>query len=341
MKVLLIKTSSLGDVVHALPAVTEALLHNPDIEFSWVVEQSFADIPRLHSGVTKVLPVSIRQWRMHWWQSRRDIFDFVSRLRETNFDLVIDSQGLMKSGIIAGLARGEAHGYSHASAREGLAGLFYKHGHTIEKQQHAVQRQKQLFATSFGYQSSETVDWGLPIEISGGNKIALIHGTTWISKEWPIEYWQELVRLVRVDGYEPVVPAGNDTECSRAELILGDGSGEVLSGLTLAQLAKALASCKGAVSVDTGLGHLAPALGLPVVGLFGATRPGLTGIIGLSSEMIVSDHLLCIPCLKRHCQYTNSRDSSNIHPPCFEQTTPERVWQALQRQIGSKDTSLV
>ena len=167
----------------------------------------------------------------------------------------------------------------------------------------------------------------------------LLHGTTWPSKEWPESAWTELANLIRQDGFEVMAPSGNEQERERATRILGGRPG-LLDRLPLGDLMSEMQRCAGAVAVDTGLGHLAPALGVPVVGLYGSTSPGLTGILGRQSQIIASDHLPCIPCRKRECQFQKPRDSSNIYPLCFEQTSPELVWQALQLRLRSKETKL-
>ena len=339
--ILLIKTSSFGDVVHALPALTEACAM-AEVNFSWVVEEDLVDIPAMHTGVSEVIPVAIRRWRNDWWGSRAEIGAFLTQLRSKQYDLVIDSQGLLKSAIIASLAKGAAHGYAKSSARESQTSMFYAQTHEVGKSQHAIARQRQLFAAALGYHSNSgagsnfEVDYGLAQHGNPSGSIVLFHGTTWTSKEWPIQYWCSLANLIRSSGHDIVIPSGNAAELRRAGEILGSGAGRILDRLPLNELIKQLRNCVGAVSVDTGLGHLAPALGIPTVGMFGATSPDLTGILGPRTQTIVSDHLPCIPCRKRDCQFSKPEDSSNIYPPCFQPMTPETVWQALQQQIGSK-----
>jgi heptosyltransferase-1 len=338
VNILLIKTSSLGDVVHALPAVTEATANVPDLRFDWVVEEGLTDIPVRHDSVSEVIPVAIRRWRDNWLGYRREISAAIRQIREKQYDVVIDSQGLIKSALLTAVARGEKHGYDKDSAREPMASLFYRCKHTIPGSMHAIQRQKQLFAASLGYQANQLIDYGLRSENVPNQQIMLLHGTTWESKEWPESHWQQLANLVREAGFELLVPAGSQTELARAGRIVGGGQGRILDRLPLGDLMNEIALCSGVVSVDTGLGHLAPALGVPAVGIFGSTNPDLTGIIGPATKVLVSNHLPCIPCRKRTCEFRNSGESRSIYPPCYEQTTPERVWQALQLQIGGKDT---
>ena len=339
MKVLLVKTSSLGDVIHALPAVTEALSRSSDLQIDWLVEEKFRDIPDKHKGIHEVIPVSIRRWRSDWVGAWPEVRTLVKRLRSTHYDLVIDSQGLLKSGLITSFANGETHGYDRGSIRESVACLFYGKKHAVDKNQHAIYRQKQLLGASLGYRSKEVIDYGLATSTSKNKIIMLLHGTTWRSKEWPESAWAALANHILQDGFEVMVPAGNKQERERAIRILGGHTG-LLDQLSLGNLMSEMRRCAGAVAVDTGLGHLAPALGVPVVGLFGSTSPGLTGILGHQSQIIASTHLPCIPCRNRECQFQKPIDSSNIYPPCFEETSPETVWQALQLRLSSNDIKL-
>ncbi|MEZ7973039.1 MAG: lipopolysaccharide heptosyltransferase I [Pseudomonadales bacterium] len=339
MKVLLVKTSSLGDVIHALPAVTEALSKFRDLQIDWLVEEKFRDIPDQHEGVHEVIPVAIRRWRSDWVSAWPEVKALIKRLRSAQYDRVIDSQGLLKSALITFFANGETHGYDRDSIRESIACLFYGKKHAVDKEQHAIHRQKQLLAASLGYRPNQNIDCGLATPTSKKKTIMLLHGTTWPSKEWPESAWTELANLIRQDGFEVMAPSGNERERERATRILGGRPG-LLDRLPLGDLMSEMQRCAGAVAVDTGLGHLAPALGVPVVGLYGSTSPGLTGILGRQSQIIASDHLPCIPCRKRECQFQKPRDSSNIYPLCFEQTSPELVWQALQQRLRSKETKL-
>lgn len=339
MKVLLVKTSSLGDVIHALPAVTEALSKFRDLQIDWLVEEKFRDIPDRHEGVHEVIPVAIRRWRSDWVSAWPEVKALIKRLRSAQYDRVIDSQGLLKSALITFFANGETHGYDRDSIRESIACLFYGKKHAVDKEQHAIHRQKQLLAASLGYRPNQNIDCGLATPTSKKKTIMLLHGTTWPSKEWPESAWTELANLIRQDGFEVMAPSGNERERERATRILGGRPG-LLDRLPLGDLMSEMQRCAGAVAVDTGLGHLAPALGVPVVGLYGSTSPGLTGILGRQSQIIASDHLPCIPCRKRECQFQKPRDSSNIYPLCFEQTSPELVWQALQQRLRSKETKL-
>ncbi|MFT7218757.1 MAG: heptosyltransferase-1 [Candidatus Azotimanducaceae bacterium] len=338
MRVLLVKTSSLGDVVHALPAVTEASAANPELVFDWVVEEAFQDIPALHPAVGRVIPIAIRRWRKNIFHCWKEIGRFKDELRKTEYDLVIDSQGLLKSALVSLMARGPGVGFDRDSARESIASVTYGSAHRVPVDLHAVYRQKKLFGLALGYESTEGIHYGLtlPNRLEShvtDPAIVLLHGTTWESKEWPEVLWRSLADQVRETGFRVVVPAGNQVEFERAKRITNGRLDEILDRQPFASVIDVIRSCRGVVSVDTGLGHLATGLDIPVVGLYGSTSPELTGFLGPHTSVKVSNHLPCIPCRKRHCQYEKNAVSSNIYPPCYEQHSPETVWQALQLQI--------
>ena len=339
MRVLIVKTSSMGDVVHALPAVTEAAGKLPDVEFCWVVEEDLQDIPRRHPGVKEVIPVAVRRWRNSVFTSGGEFGRFRKKLIERRFDVIIDSQGLIKSALISRLARGTRHGFDRRSVREPLAAVCYHHKHPVDTSRHAIERQMSLFAQSLGYETSLTIDYGLAGPTRSGGAILLLHGTTWETKEWPERCWRALAEIVAGAGHDLIIPAGDERELARAERIGAGLPAKVLMRPPLAELITALSKASGVVSVDTGLGHLGAAFDLPAVAIFGATDPRLTGIRGPHTETIVSNHLPCIPCRKRDCQFRRDEDSSSIYPPCYERTTPEAVWQALRSQIDNRPKS--
>ena len=349
MKILVVKMSSMGDVVHALPALADAKQENPDTEIDWVVEEGFSDIPVLHPLVDKVIPIAIRRWRKHWLKSffNGEIGEFIAALRASNYDLIIDSQGLIKSAIVARIARGPVGGFSRNSARESLAGSTYSQSVDVDLSLHAVERQRRLFAGLLGYEVKGITNYGFRIDgvtkfessthpsvAESANSIMLLHGTSWDSKLWPETYWRTLCKILLEAGYKVVIPSGNEIERRRAESIADNTSALLLDPMGLKEMMSIMSTCQGVVSVDSGLGHLACALDIPSVALYGATDPALTGILGPRQSVIVSDHLPCIPCKERNCRYGLEDYSGKIYPPCFEQSTPDSVWLALQSQIS-------
>lgn len=287
-RLLLVKTSSLGDVIHNLPILADIRVHHPDMRFDWVVEESFADIPALHPAVDHVFPVAIRRWRHHLFSAAtwREIAAVRQRIRACRYDLVLDSQGLLKSALIALQARGERHGYDSRSIREPLAALFYTHRHTVSRALHAVTRNRLLAAAALGYPPPQTApDYGirpprqpLPLELPPCYAVAL-HASSRDSKLWPQTHWVELGRTLAAAGVPLVLPWGNERERERAQAIAAQvPHALVLPRLRLAQLATLLAGAWAVVGVDTGLVHLAAALDVPTVALYTDTDPQRTGV---------------------------------------------------------------
>ena len=147
-RLLIVKTSSMGDVIHMLPAVTDMKRANPQLQIDWVVEEGFAHIPAWHPAVNKVIPVAVRRWRKNLlaastWQQVRKLR---KQLRESSYDLVLDSQGLFKSAVVSSWAKKPVAGMDAQSAREGIASRFYRDRYPVARGQHAVPRNRQLAA---------------------------------------------------------------------------------------------------------------------------------------------------------------------------------------------------
>ncbi len=332
MQVLIIKTSSLGDIIHTLPALTDAGRMIPSIRFDWVIEENFREIPGWHPLVDQVIPVAIRRWRKNLWskQTRMELKQFCKTLRATEYDLIIDGQGLFKSLWITRLAKGKLHsGMDWTSAREPLASLFYQRKCSASWDWHAVTRLRSLFSQSLGYALPDSVaDYGIDrtrlIEVNvAQNYLVFLHGTTWVTKHWPEAYWCRLANIANEKGFLIKLPWGNDAERERAERIARScSSAEVLPRLGLVEMAKVLAGAKAVVAVDTGLGHLAAALAVPTVSLYGPTDPVLTGALG-QSQVHLAAKFSCAPCFSRECTF---RDEN---PPCFATLPPEYVWEMV------------
>jgi heptosyltransferase-1 len=328
VRVLVIKTSSLGDVVHTLPALTDAARALPGIRFDWVVEEGFAEIPAWHPAVDRVIPVAIRRWRKNLWQTIRsgEWRQFKQRLREGDYDLVIDAQGLLKSAWLTRYCTAPVAGLGRDSAREPLASRFYDRTYRVPKEQHALERTRQLFAQALGYPLPEGVgDYGLNRAALAGPAsepyLVFLHGTTWASKHWPETDWRALAERMNAEGWAIRLPWGNAAEKARAERIAeGLPKAEVLPRLNLAGVARVIAGARACVAVDTGLGHLAAALDVPSISLYGPTRPGRVGAYGRGQL-----HL---------CASGPSAGSGDREKPCFEGLDAERVIPELQRMLA-------
>jgi heptosyltransferase I len=343
MRVLLIKTSSMGDIIHTLPALTDADNAIPNITFDWVVEDSFAEIPPWHPRVANVIPIALRRWRKGMFS--RDTRAGWGRLRkqwhEQHYDLILDAQGLIKSAFLALFAKGVRVGLDFNSAREALASLAYQRKYTVNFYQHAIVRMRSLFSQALRYDLPDTEpDFGLDRQLfqqasrheSDHEKyIVFLHGTTWTTKQWPETYWMQLADLAAQTGYRVKISGGNAEEVERAERIATYSTAvDVMPRLSILEMATLLANAKAAVAVDTGFGHLAAALNVPTISLYGPTNPVYTGALGKSSIHLAAN-FSCAPCLGRVCTY---KEISAIAPACYAMLPPARVWEAVKGMIG-------
>ena len=288
MKILLVRLSSMGDLIHTLPAIEDLARQCPDVELHWLCEAGFADIARLHPFVKKIHVMKWRQWRKHLFQVEtwREIGCLKQTLRQEAFDFVLDSQGLIKSACFAKMAKSPIYGLDKHSVREGLAAVAYAKTYAVLKGKNAVWRNRELFAQVFGYVMPETHVFGLTVPEAGRLKnleqpyYAALHATSRDSKLWPVENWRALLQKLNEEQQCNVyLPWGNETEKTRAEQI-ADGLpfAIVCDKMNLLQAAYLLKHAVGIVGVDTGLLHLANALEKPVVGIYTDTDPIKTGV---------------------------------------------------------------
>src|SRR3954466_5964580 len=284
---LFIKTSSLGDVIHHMPAVSDARRHLPDARFGWVVEEAFAPPVRLHRGGDSVIPVASRRWRAAPLSARtlREIAAFGRTMREQTYDQVVDAQGLMRSALITRLARGRRHGYDRGSVRERAASWFYDVHHAVDRGLHAIRRNRMLSGEALGYSPDGPLDFGLDrAALMSGvptREVVLLHATARPEKEWPVANWIELGQALATRGYTIVLPARNEAERRRSrQIAAGIPNADVRGLQPLDQVAQMIARAAFVVGVDTGLAHLAAALGVPLVAIFVGTEPGQHGPLG-------------------------------------------------------------
>ena len=302
MHVLIVKTSSLGDLIHALPAVQDAVQALPGLRFDWIAERPFAEIPGWHPAIDRVLGCDLRTWRRRPLQTLRsgDWARFRDALGERRYAQVIDAQGLLKSAWLASRAVGPVSGPDFRSAREPLAALFYERRLNVpaHDRAHAVERNRRLFAQALGYALPDLAaapDYGLdpgrfPRPQIDGRYAMFLHGTTWPSKRWPLEHWQTLGRwLATTQGLRPVLAWGSEAERQDAVAIARQCDGLVLPRLGLTALGGWLAQARVVVGVDTGLMHFAAALATPGLSLYGPTLPQLTGAVGRHQHWLQAD----------------------------------------------------
>jgi heptosyltransferase-1 len=290
MRILLVKTSSLGDVIHNLPVVSDLKRQFPEALIDWCVEEAFADIPRLHPAVGQVIPVAIRCWRKALFSGAtwHEIGVVRQVLASKEYDAVLDTQGLLKSGLITFFVKGPCYGYAAEVAREPLASWFYDKTFIIPPNAHAVERNRWLSAATFDYPVDLPLDYGIlapELDFSWlpeGRRAVLLTATSRDDKLWDEDRWGAVVRHLVEQGLSPVLPWGNERERQRAERIAAASVGTVVApSLSLRELAALMGHAKVAVGVDTGLVHLATALNVPTIALYVATEPALTGVFGV------------------------------------------------------------
>jgi len=348
-KILIIKTSSLGEVIHTLPALTDLHKNCPNAEITWLVEEAFQEIPLWHTAQVRVLPLSVRRWVRKWrrlsiW--RKEVPQFFRSLRADNYDYIVDAQGLIKTGVIARSARGPRYGFTKEQVREPLARFFYQHKIQVppEDYVHAVPRTRAMFSSIFKYPLPiSTADAGIreyfmqnsasPVMYPA--EVLLLHGASWPNKHWPEIYWHELAKSLAAQHVTFQLPWGNATERARAERIAACAPdyGQVLPRTSLMELAQLLIAAKAVVTVDSGLAHLAAALKVPTIALYGPTAAERTGTYGVNQHHLHSA-LPCVPCLQDSCRYANTVDVGHF-PPCLAEIKPQQVLQALRPWLMS------
>ena len=285
--ILLVKTSSLGDVVHNLPVASDIRARFPEACIDWVVEEAFADIPRLHPAVHRVIPVAVRRWRRAplsaatWGELR----EYRTAVRSERYDLVLDTQGLIKSALLTRQARGRCAGYAAEAAREPLAAHFYDAAYAIPKNLHAVERNRRLAAAALGYEPNLPLDYGIAAEplaaawLPAAPYCVLLTASSRADKLWPEAGWLQLAAALNARGLVCVLPGGSAEERERAARLAGGMAQAVAAPpMGITELARLLAGARLVVGVDTGLSHIAAALGRLTFCLFAGSHPELTGV---------------------------------------------------------------
>ncbi|MCC6609247.1 MAG: lipopolysaccharide heptosyltransferase I [Burkholderiales bacterium] len=280
-RILLVRLSSLGDIVHTFPAVTDIARHVPGATIHWAVDESFAELPALHPAVAKVIPVALRRWRRGAFRpgAWRELAALRRILREAPYDTILDLQGLLKSAVVARLARGPRHGHAAKTAREPLAACLYGFRHVAPRGEHAVFQYRSLAAAAFGYRQALEVDYGLavpppPASAPQGRYAVLFHSTSRASKLWAEAHWITLGKRFEAGGVRCVLPWGSAGERERAARLARELARPVVpERMRYAELAGLLARAAVVVGLDTGLMHLAAAVKTPVVGIYCDSSP--------------------------------------------------------------------
>ena len=328
MRVLIVKTSSMGDIIHTLPALTDAAKACPEAVFDWLVEEDFCDIPAWHPHVNDTITVAWRRLRKHPLALLRnkEWRHFKVNMKRRYYDYLIDAQGLLKSAMFARLPHGPIHGYNFSCAREPLAALFYRYRYKIAKNQHATERSRRLFAKVLGYDyQASPLDYGIKVadfalHHTQFQNIVFVHGASSPHKQWSNENWGILGRLCGEQGYRIYLPWHGEQQRQDALAIAQTHpSFSVLPPLQLDGVARVIASATALVTVDTGLAHLAAALQKPVLTLYGATQPERIGTQGTGITWHIQPE-------------ANSK-------PTLLSLSPRKVWQQLKKMLATVNES--
>lgn len=308
MKVLIVKLSSLGDVVHAMPAVQDIVRAFPDAQIDWVVERGFVPLARRCKGVHRVIASDLRRWRKAPFsaQTRRAWGLFKAELQQEKYDAVIDLQGLTKSALVSWLAQLTAKGKRYGLANQTEGSSFEAPARwvadvaiTLAEHSHAVTRSRTLCAQALHYTLPFHMDFGLlahtnkaPSTIKNiafkrglRGMVALVHGTSRADKEWPLAHWRELAQRLNDAGFGVALPHGNPVEEQISKDIAQDlEHAQLWPGMSLDALTDAMATCSGVIGVDSGLSHIAVALDLPHVQIYNFDTAWRTGPLAQSND---------------------------------------------------------
>jgi heptosyltransferase-1 len=294
--ILFIKTSSLGDVIHHMPALTEARKALAPARFTWLVEEAFAPLVALHPAVDAVLPVAWRRWRRSLYAPATwaEIAGSARAIGAQTYDEIVDSQGLLRTALMARLAHGRRHGYDAASIRERLASPFYDRRYAVSRALHAVERNRILSGLALGYTPQGAPDFGLDrarFAALGGRYAVLLHASAEPRKLWPEPNWTALGKALAGAGFDLVLPWGTEAERARSERIAAAlPRARVPERAPLDRVAGLIAGAALVVGVDTGLLHLAAALGVPLVAIFAGSKPDLTAPVGAGPLTVLGNH---------------------------------------------------
>ncbi len=338
MKLLFVKLSSLGDVIHSLPSINDIAQNRPDVELHWLIEQSFAPLLQLSSFVQKTIPINLRSIKRQkgLLAAFAHMQEVAKTLKQEGYHMALDGQGLWKSAYFAKNSGGIPTGYDFASARDPFASLLYQEKITVHKQQHAIHRMRKLCAQALDYSISPAINYGLDkidFQKNGQklleqfqiqqNFIVGFHATTWETKHWKQKYWGKLADKLQTIGLQLVISYGNEAEKKAACAMAGLSANiKIVPKMDYISLMNLLSVADGFVSVDTGLGHLASGLNIPGVGLYGPTSPEYVGFLGENQLSLTGD---------KHKPRYNKKFTSDYDP--MANITADQVFQTLLKLI--------
>ncbi len=327
MKVLIIKTSSMGDIVHALPAVSDLAEHHPDCEIHWLCEKKFSEIPALHPAVSKIFTIEFRKWRKNLFKYYHNFYNTIKELRETKYDYIIDCQGLFKSALWSLIAKGRSYGFGFSSIREKGVNFLYSKRINLPKNTNAYKSYQLFFSKIFNYKYSENSTINSLKRHSSQDYCLFIYDTSWESKKWPLENWVKLADELYKRNIKIKIPFYNNYQHDYVHKIKNITKNNNLELISTNNIKAAIDLVKNAnfvFSVDTGLGHLANIYNVPNIMIFGPTDSRAFSYNQNINTVLQESSFDCINCYKRECSYKNR---TNNLSSCMTKITPEIIIQ--------------
>ena len=330
-KVLIIKLSSMGDIIHTFPAIQDLISNIPNAEISWLVDKQFVDIPSLHPHVHNVISVPLREYK------KKPISFFLSpefkRLRtlakQQKFDYIIDVQGLLKSALSSLFFRGHRYGYCQNAAKEKRASFLYNTKIFIDKDTHAIDKTRCLISQVFNYRINlDHIDYGLPITHKHDDYFLFLPGTSRPNKMWPQQNWQELQKLITDEEHKILIPWSTQIEYEQAHFIANNSKFvTILPKLTLKDLSVTVAKAKGVFGVDTGLTHMAAAYQRPIISLYNQ-RTAKLAYVKTNKHILCVSPIDCNGCPKETCHV-----KKEPKPSCMSKIDPKKVWHSMKELV--------
>ena len=290
----------MGDLMHTLPALTEANSHIEDISFDWVVDTNFSPVPSWHPLVNKIITTDHRNWKKHLFSkdSRKSFREVINQINLSDYDLVVDMQNNLKSAFISYLCKHDVVGMDSKSAREYPAHLAYSKKINVDKKLHAIERQKKLLGDALGYNyKRKHIDYGTSFQkfiepnIKLPNKyFVLVQNASWATKQWSIENWQRLIQFLENKSIDMLFPSGNLKELERAKEICSvSEKAQAIDLMSLNEIAYIIKNADFCICSDTGLAHLSALTGTPSITLYGPTKTSLIGTTGINQNHLVGN----------------------------------------------------
>ena len=284
--------------MHALPALSEAADNTDNISFDWVVDKNFASVPSWHPLVDKIITTDHRNWKKQLLSknSRESLRRVINKINEGDYDFVVDMQNNLKSSFISYLSKHDVIGMDSKSSREYPAHLAYFSKVNVDKKLHAIERQKKLLAEALGYNyKQDFVDYGVTFDNFikpkiklPNNYLVLVQNASWITKQWSIEKWQQLIKYLESKNIPMLLPSGNLEELKRAKEICSISNlAQALDPMSLNEIAYIIKNAKFSICSDTGLAHLAALTETPSITLYGPTQTSLIGTTGINQKHLI------------------------------------------------------